>query len=58
MNMQIGELNQGALPPQFQNLKSMFIRGNSIRYVIFDKEEVGQENIDRLTQQCMEYNQT
>lgn len=53
MNMQIGDLNLGALPPQFQNLKQIFIRGNSIKYILFDKEEIGRENIEKVTNDCI-----
>lgn len=49
MNMEISDLNIGALPPTLQNLKSMHIRGNAIRYITFDKNEIGQESIDKLT---------
>ena len=56
MNMQIGDLNLAALPPQLQNLKQIFIRGNSIKYILFDKEEVGNENISKLTNDCIKAN--
>ena len=56
MNMQIGDLNLGALPIQLQNMKQIFIRGNSIKYILFDKEEIGKENIDKLTNDCIKSN--
>lgn len=31
MNMQIGELDYGSLPKMFQDLKTMYIRGNAVR---------------------------
>lgn len=45
MNMELVDLNLGSLPPQLQNLKSMHIRGNTIRYIKMDKEEIGKEKI-------------
>lgn len=49
MNMELVDLNLGSLPPQLQNLKSMHIRGNSIRYIMMDKEEIGKESLSKLT---------
>lgn len=45
MNMELIDLNLGSLPPQLQNLKAMHIRGNSIRYIVLDKQEIGKEKI-------------
>lgn len=41
MNMHI-DVNEsrGSLPIFMQNLKTLYIRGNSIRYVTFDKDEI------------------
>lgn len=52
MNMEITDLNIGALPPMLQNLKSMHIRGNAIKYITLDKNEIGQKSLDKLTQDC------
>lgn len=49
MNMELVDLNLGSLPPQLQNLKSMHIRGNSIRYITLDKDEIGKESLQKLT---------
>jgi hypothetical protein len=49
MNMELVDLNLGSLPPQLQNLKSMHIRGNSIRYIMMDKEEIGKDSLSKLT---------
>jgi U6 snRNA-associated Sm-like protein LSm2 len=43
MNMELVDLNTGSLPPQLQNLKSIHVRGNSIRFISMDKEEIGKE---------------
>ena len=45
MNIQLGELDHGSLPKQFQGLKSMYIRGNAIRQISLDKTEIGEERI-------------
>ena len=41
MNMHI-DINEsiGTLPNYMQNLKTLYIRGNSIKYVTFDKDEI------------------
>lgn len=41
MNMHI-DINEsrGSLPIFMQNLKTLYIRGNSIKYVTFDKDEI------------------
>jgi small nuclear ribonucleoprotein (snRNP)-like protein len=41
MNMHI-DINEsrGSLPNYMQNLKTLYIRGNSIKYVTFDKDEI------------------
>jgi|TARA_B110000285_G_scaffold141749_1_gene158543 small nuclear ribonucleoprotein (snRNP)-like protein len=52
MNIQLGELDHGSLPKQFQGLKSMYIRGNAIRQISLDKTEIGEERIQKLTSDC------
>ena len=41
MNMHI-DINESrdSLPNYMQNLKTLYIRGNSIKYVTFDKDEI------------------
>jgi hypothetical protein len=48
--MELGDLNVASLPPQLQNLSCVHIRGNSIRYITFDKNDVGQDSINKLTE--------
>ena len=49
MNMHI-DVNEsrGSLPIYMQNLKTLYIRGNSIRYVTFDKDEIQPNLISSL----------
>ena len=45
-------MSKGGLPPYMQNLKTINLRGNSIKYVTFDRSEVGEARLKELTQNC------
>lgn len=57
MNMEITKVDQGQLPKSLQSLKSVFIRGNAVRYLSLDKTEIGKEKIDKITSECRLANQ-
>jgi small nuclear ribonucleoprotein (snRNP)-like protein len=49
MNMHVDiSQNRGNLPIFMHNLKTLYIRGNSIKYVTFDKNEIKSDFIQSL----------
>lgn len=53
MNMQLDvSMSKGGLPPYMQNLKTINLRGNSIKYVTLDRSEVGDARLRELNQNC------
>jgi hypothetical protein len=50
MNMELDVTqNKGGLPPYMQNLSTIHLRGNSVKYLTLDKSELGESRIRELT---------
>ena len=47
MHIYVNE-SRGNLPSYMRNLKTLYIRGNSIKYVTFDKDEIKPNLISSL----------
>ena len=53
MNMQLDVSGcKGSLPPYMQNLSTIHLRGNSVKFIEFERSEVGKERLRKLREDC------